>query len=444
MSLIRLFDWSLKLQGFPMREAEKDFDTVRQLDANGIIQYQEQACWKIFKFHQQNNPYYQQFLSDKDNESNFKKWSQVPIIKKADMQVPIEQRLSNAFSINDVFINNTSGSSGVPFFFAKDKYCHARTWACVKHRFGVHGIDFNTSWQARFYGIPLTKKKYYKEKFKDVLSHRVRFPVFNLEDKVCAAYVERFRRTNFEYLNGYASSLVLFAKYCVKNNVVLKQVCPTLKACFTTSEICSPGDREILRQGFGVTIVNEYGAAELDLLAVEDQDGDWLMNEENLFIEIVDDNDQPVEDGETGRVVVTAMFNKAIPMIRYELGDIASIVPNSRKGIHRKLDQLQGRVNDIATLPSGKRVPGLTFYYVTKSMLEKGGSMKEFIIRQETVDQFVIEFVASEALTQAEKSKVQEMMDLYLEPGLSIKFEQKEKIERTKAGKLRQFQTLVK
>ena len=54
-------------------------------------------------------------------------------------------------------------------------------------------------------------------------------------------------------------------------------------------------DKKILENGFGVPVVNEYGAAELDLIGFEDQNGDWLVNFETLFVEILDENNQNSE-----------------------------------------------------------------------------------------------------------------------------------------------------
>jgi phenylacetate-CoA ligase len=101
--------------------------------------------------------------------------------------------------------------------------------------------------------------------------------------------------------------------------------------------------------------------------------------------------------------------------------------------------RVNGRVNDIAILPSGKKSPGLTFYYISKSLLEQGGVIKEFIIRQTAVDLFVFEYVAERPLNSEEKYRVQKAMDMYLEPGLKAVFEHKETINRTKAGKLKHF-----
>src|SRR5690606_16127370 len=137
----------------------------------------------------------------------------------------------------NVYINKTSGSSGDPFIFAKDYECHALTWAVIKNRFGWYGLDFNSSKQARFYGIPLNKKGYYIERFKDFLSSRFRFSVFDLSDTAFEGYIRKFKSTPFAYLNGYTSSIGQFAKYLERKNLVLKAICPTLKACVVTSEM---------------------------------------------------------------------------------------------------------------------------------------------------------------------------------------------------------------
>jgi phenylacetate-CoA ligase len=444
MSLIRWFDLSLRLKGFDIGKANTTFQQLLELKHQALINWQQQQARQVLQHHLATNPFYRSFLQRQGVEQPEKRlWHQLPVITKAAMQVPLEQRLSEAYRGRKLFSNNTSGSSGTPFYFAKDLWCHALTWASVKYRFGQHGIDFNRHLQARFYGIPLKGLGYYKEKLKDLMSHRVRFPVFNLNDEVCAGFVQQFRRRPFVYLNGYTSSLVLFARYCISQGLVLRQICPTLQYCFTTSEMCGPGDREVLEQGFGVKVINEYGAAELDLLAVENPEGQWVLNEETLLIEILDHEGLPVPDGQSGKVVVTALFNMAMPFIRYELGDMGTIHPQRLPDGRRILQSLEGRTNDVAILPSGRKVPGLTFYYVTKGLLQQGGNIKEFVIRQVQPNSFVLEYLSDAELTEAERQQVTRLMDTYLEPGLVISFERVSAINRTRVGKLRQFTTEV-
>jgi phenylacetate-CoA ligase len=433
---MNLFKWSLIAKGLPINGAIRKLKLIQNLKADALNEHNIQSAWAIFEYHRQYNHNYKAFLEGHKIE----KWADIPIWSKKNMQIPLEERLTEGISLKKVYINNTSGSSGTPFFFAKDKAAHAMTWAVILDRFGRHKIQYGKSLQARFFGIPFTKKGYYKEKIKDFIASRVRFPVFDLSDPVLELYLNRFSQKSFIYLNGYTSSLVLFAKFLIQRSIILKEVCPSLKVCITTSEICNDLDRETLQRGFGIPVVNEYGAAELDLIAFEDEDLDWIISCENILVEIVDENGSLLPDGQIGRILVTSLHNKAMPFIRYELGDRGSILPQ-RKGIYPIIQNLEGRTNDIAVLPSGKKSPGLTFYYISKGLLEGGGFMKEFIIRQTAIDSFHYEYVADRALTPDEIQKVHQMMDKYLEPGLKVSFERKDTIERTKAGKLKHFQT---
>ena len=129
-----------------------------------------------------------------------------------------------------------------------------------------------------------------------------------------------------------------------------------------------------------------------------------MMNEENLYVEVVDENNQPVSDGQEGKILVTALYNKAMPFIRYELGD-RGVISTRRKNGYRLLEKLTGRTNDIAILPSGKVVPGLTFYYVTKSLLQQEGLIREIVVRQHAIDSFEVIYVASRELNERKKAK---------------------------------------
>lgn len=431
---INLIDISFLLRRYPVIEAKKELLTIQNNFETAASGYQERKRWEIFNYHSTNNKAYVNFI--KSHKIN--NWEDIPVLTKKDIQLPLSERLSDGYTKNKIHLHNTSGSSGTPFYFAKDKFCHAMSWAINYDRFSWHDVHIGTDLQGRFYGIPLSKTKYYKEKIKDYLACRIRFPVFDLSDRILAKYLVIFSRRKVKYLNGYTSSLVLFAKYLIKNNTVLRDVCPGLKAAFTTSEVCDDIDRKIMEEGFGVKVVNEYGAAELDLIAFEDKDFDWLVNYETLFVELLDDNNKTIKMGEEGKVVVTSLYNKAMPFIRYELGDRA-ILTDRQKGPYQILQKIVGRTNDIAILPSGKKSPGLTFYYISKSLLEGGAFMKEFIIRQTAINHFHFEYVAAREINEKEKKKVFEAMNTYLEPGLNASFERKEQIARTKAGKIKHF-----
>lgn len=434
--VLPLFDLSLQLKGFPLKKAKEVLTEILRIPEENYEQYIFQKRTEIVDFHLKNNASYQDFIGNKSVEN----WCDIPVLTKKELQKPLSERLSNGYTTKNSYVNKTSGSSGDPFIFAKDKFCHALTWANVIRMFGWYGIDFNHSYQARFYGIPLDFIGNKKERLKDFLSNRYRFSIFDLSDEVLEKILRKFQFKKFDYINGYTSSIVLFAKYLQQKNIVLKDYCPTLKVCLVTSEMLFDDDKKLLEKHLGVPIVNEYGASELDLIAFQNSYNEWQVNSETLFVEILDEKNQPVSNGQKGRIVITSLYNKAHPFIRYDIGDIGILDEKStaKKPILKKL---VGRTNDVALLPSGKKSPGLTFYYVTKSIIEDDGNVKEFIINQLKLDTFEIEYVSSIELTSIQIKKIEDAIRMYLEDGLTFIFTRKEILKRSKSGKLKQFQS---
>ena len=422
-----------------MKEAKAELRKIVAFSEKEHEVFVENKKVEIVNFHLQNNAFYKNLVGI----TTFTSWEDLPVLNKKNLQKPLLKRLSEGYSAKNSYVNKTSGSSGTPFIFAKDKYCHALTWASNIYRFGWYGIKFNTSYQARFYGIPMDFIGNKKERIKDFLSHRFRFSIFDLSDEILEKILKKFQNKKFDYINGYTSSIVLFAKFLQKKNIVLTTICPTLKVCMVTSEMLFEEDKILLEKQFGIPIVNEYGASELDLIAFENPQDEWQVNSETLFVEILDDNNKAVPNGTAGRIVITSLFNKAHPFIRYDIGDIGILDEKStlQKPILKKLI---GRTNDVAILPSGKKSPGLTFYYVTKSIIEDDGNVKEFVIKQTKIDTFEIEYVSETELNLAQIKKIEKAITLYLENDLVFIFHKKEKLERNKSGKLKQFVSFVK
>jgi phenylacetate-CoA ligase len=428
----------MEIQGYPIKKCQRDLASIKTLSNSEFKTYINNHIWSQLNYFRTNNIFYRNFIGKKVID----KWEDVPIIKKSDLQRPLSSILTNGIISKDIFKNKTSGSSGTPFYFAKDKEAHARTWALVLDRYARHNIIYGKSLQARFYGIPLHGISYYKEKIKDIISNRIRFPIFDLSDQILDRFIIKFKQRKFEYINGYTSCLVYFAQYLIRKNIVLKDYCPTLKICFPTSEMCRQSDRIILEKGFGVSVANENGCAEMDILAFEDENFDWIVSNENVFFEIVDESGKNVERGNSGRVIITSLYNKAVPLIRYELGDIGAL-DSKVKGQNDVLLDLLGRTNEFAELPSGRKVPALTFYYITKTLIKEKYSIKEFVIKQISISEFLFEYVSDNELPSSAKIQINKAMDEYLEPNLKSIFEKRNKIERSSAGKLKQFENLL-
>ncbi|NBU81814.1 MAG: phenylacetate--CoA ligase family protein [Flavobacteriaceae bacterium] len=437
--MFNLFDLSLRINGFPVKETSAELKKILSVSEIDYGDYINQKKKEIVDYHLKYNKSYQTFVGKKAIEN----WNELPVMTKKEFQKPLSERLSEGFKPSTIYVNKTSGSSGDPFIFAKDKFCHSLTWSNIIYRFGWFNINFNSSLQARFYGIPLDFIGNKKERIKDLLFNRYRFTIFNLSDAVLEKIYLKFQNKKFDYINGYTSSIVLFAKFLKKKNIVLTTVCPTLKYCVVTSEMLFDDDKGFLEKQFGIPVVNEYGASELDLIAFQNPAGEWQVNSETLFVEVLDDDNNVLPNGEEGRIVITSLYNKAHPFIRYDIGDVGILDEKStlKKPILKKLI---GRTNDVAVLPSGKKSPGLTFYYITKSIIEDDGNVKEFVIKQTKIDTFNIEYVSELELTNAQIQQIEKAITTYLESGLTFSFTRKDKLERSKSGKLKQFVSLVK
>ncbi|WP_300433660.1 phenylacetate--CoA ligase family protein [Christiangramia sp.] len=430
-------DWfklSLQLNKFPIKRAQKTLEEIQNIPEEDYTEYQRKRKNAILDYHIQHNDFYREFF----NWDGFDDWQHVPIMKKSDLQHPLKDRLSSTYNSKTAYVGKTSGSSGTPFIFAKNRFAHALSWAGFQDRYHWYGIDLNKSLQARFYGIPLDFYGNIQERLKDRISLRRRFNIFDLSEKKMEAFLKRFKKSNFNYLNGYTSAIVLFARFLKEKGIVLKELCPSLKICIVTSERLFEKDKELIENALGVQVINEYGASEVGLIAFEDRDNHWIVNSEDLYIEILDENDHILPYGEEGRVVITSLYNKAHPMIRYDIGDFGCL---SKKSTLKKpiLEKLIGRTNDIARLPDGKVVPGLTFYYVTKTIIEDNGHIKEFVIIQTELDKFKIEYVSKNEFTLEQRNKILDAIGTYVGKNLKITFEQKDILKRSGSGKLKQF-----
>ena len=434
---MNFIDFSLKLNKFPIGKAKVVLEKIQNLDDPKFQEYINNQKEYIVKYHIKNNPFYKDFFG---KTKSFNDWNSLPIMTKRDLQLPLKERLSEGFNSKNVYINKTSGSSGTPFYFAKDKFTHALTWSIIQNRFNWYGLYGKK--QARFYGEPKEMFAKSKEQLKDILSNRSKFNVFDLSNTAFDKWLSKFAVKKFIYLNGYTTVLVAFANYLISKNIVLNNVCNTLTTCVVTSEMCFESDILVMEKAFGVPVIKEYGASELDLIAFQNKEKQWMVNTESLLVEVLDENNLPLPNGETGKIVITSLYNKAHPFIRYEIGDMGAIKALRSKDII--LEKLEGRREDLVYLPNGKVSPGLTFYYITKSIMEDSNNVKEIKVFQTAFDVFEIHYVAEHLLDENQKSTIKEKLSKYLVSNLKVNFFKKNKLKRSESGKLKQFTSLIK
>ncbi|NJX17225.1 phenylacetate--CoA ligase family protein, partial [Tamlana crocina] len=125
------FSLSLQLNRFPIKKAKNVLEEIKNIPEAEYSGHVEQKKQEIVTYHLKNNNFYRNFFGSKKYTS----WEEVPVMQKADLQRPLEQRFSKGFDSKNSYVGKTSGSSGHPFIFAKDRFCHALSWAEFNDRY---------------------------------------------------------------------------------------------------------------------------------------------------------------------------------------------------------------------------------------------------------------------------------------------------------------------
>ena len=422
----------MKILGYNFYKAKKNINDYKLLSIDESAEWQRKIKWDIAFFHFTHNKIYRNKVGPIFPD----KWEDLPVMGKKDYQNSWDNILTKGYSKKNLYIANTSGSTGTPFFYAKNKFSHSMTWALTADRYSWYNLGLRSK-EARFYGRSIKFKTKVQERIKDLLMNRILFNVFDLSDDSCEKYLRLFLIKKIKYIYGYTNSLILFANFLKRKDVKLKNICSSLSICITTSEMLSNRDRETLLNAFGVPIINEYGVSEAGgIVAFENKNNKWELSNETQFIEMIDKQGNILPYKVEGEILITDLYNKAMPFIRYKVGDLGKLSVEDDKVY---LEKLIGRTNDTILLSNGKISPGLTFYYISRSLLESTGIIKEFIIRQTEIDTFVFDIIMDRNFKKTEIKSLEQSLEQHLKPNLTLIINRVDKIKRPVSGKIKHF-----
>jgi phenylacetate-CoA ligase len=152
------------------------------------------------------------------------------------------------------------------------------------------------------------------------------------------------------YLLSYSETLEHLARTAAP-----ERPAESIQSILAISEQLTPGMRRHVARSFGAPIQQNYGLNEIGLVAVRCEAGRYHVHTEHCHVEILDDAGNHVEPGKTGRIIVTSLTNTAMPLLRYDTGDLADAV-DADCPCGRTLPafgDVAGRYSRIAFLPQG-------------------------------------------------------------------------------------------
>lgn len=248
------------------------------------------------------------------------------------------------------WLNATSGSSGHPGFFLFDRsewttiltsFARAHEWAGVKvsltHRMKMASVASISPWHMSAQ-VGATLKSWWMPALRLAASE----PLVDI--------VRRLNDWQPEMLVAYASMARMLADEQLAGQL---RIAPHL--VYTSSEVLTDETRRRIEAAWGHPPFNQYAATETGGLAAECKEGRSLhLFEDLVMVEVVDEHNRPVPPGVYGdKVLITTLFSRTQPLIRYELSDSVRLVtepcPCGRP--FARMDGIQGRVEDVLHFP---------------------------------------------------------------------------------------------
>ncbi|MEQ9643073.1 MAG: phenylacetate--CoA ligase family protein [Alphaproteobacteria bacterium] len=256
--------------------------------------------------------------------------------------------------------------------------------------------------------------------------------VFDIRATV-AEQVEWLRREQPNVLLTFASNMLALARHCRAHDIAL----PSLRALRTSGDMLHESTRETCREVFGLELADMYSAVETGYIAVQCPDHEhYHVQAENLLLEVVDDAGAPCAPGRPGRVLLTPLLNFAMPLIRYEVGDIAELGPSCPCGRTLPvLTRILGRARDMLLLPSGDR----RFPHHNNRKMVNFPAIVQYQLAQVGRERIDFRLVTRRPLTAEEEADLRATVLAGLGHPFDLHLVYLDEIPRTAAGKFEEF-----
>jgi phenylacetate-CoA ligase len=334
----------------------------------------------------------------------------LPIITRADLAAATARgELPLAGHRGSAIAARTSGSTGSPMTFYRSPAQESWFWALrfrIWHWAGYRPGD-------PYLTINLNPRAQWRKRLQDRL-FRCSYLTFNADNQDSRRIVERLRRRPVRHLNGFSSSLYVLAEHMLAGGIEN----PGVRGVTSTGDTLHPLYRQAVESAFGVRVLDYYGAGGegFHLASQCRESGErYHVHPENAVLEILGD-DGPAPPGAPGRVVVTQLDNDAMPLLRYDLEDVAVAAPaGARCPCGRTLPLLarvEGRAADLVWTGDGAALVPHFFVVLFKNLQqvhryqvvqERAESIRVRLVARPGADRRAVERTVRQAVAAASR-----------------------------------------
>lgn len=357
--------------------------------------------------------------------SDFRELADFPVVNKAVIRNNGARMLARGFDPAKQYRVSTSGSTGTPFVVYHDaekrRQAAADTMAFSEfagYRFGTR-LYYVRAWDC----VPVKGGWY--SKLRNIVC------VNNRENS--AAYFQRFlemleRDSSEKSVLIYASTLTELWRYMKTNDV---KTTAKVRVFITMSEALPDDVRRGIAERFGAPVVSRYSDCECGLIAQQlPGESDYRVNEASFHVEVLKlDTDVPAALGELGRIVITDLYNFAMPMIRYDTGDLGVA---EKRGNALVLSRVEGRKTDCIYATNGEPISFYTFANSIRTFDE----ILQYQVIQNGARDYVLKLNLGGAAFPRER-ELAELLKSYLGADAILKIEYTDEIPVLSSGKRR-------
>jgi phenylacetate-CoA ligase len=386
-----------------------------------------------------NVPYYrslfQKLGATPDDFRALSDLSRLPVLEKQQVRENPDQFVNRRCDRSRLIEDHTSGSTGEPlrFLLTVEQKAHEmayaiRFWRWAGYRTGARIAAFR-HYIPRRQTDPLWQH--------DKRTRTLFFSVYDMKPANLRAYVEGFNRFQPEFVRGYPSSIYIFAQFAASEGLPIHAP----RAVLSSSETLSPEMRAVIERVLRCPVYDWWGTNERVVTACQcERRGPLHVNAEGGILELAPPTDNAGESGH--RMIGTGLINHAMPLIRYDLGDLA--IPGGEPcGCGRGLpcvERILGRVNDTLITGEQKYIPSVRFY----TLFETHDQVRQFQVVQTAPNAVVVRIVPARNFNGAETNELRGKLARFLGDAVKIDFELVDQIKPEPSGKIRNVVSLVK